>query len=155
MFQLYALESYMVFTDPQDIAVEASIDQQLGDTKLGRDCKRLAAAVKNGDEESAERIKRELDERAKKIQAEVRREKNVQLAKNVLSLTSKAVAIGAMIYSMINTKKENNKFNELLAKGNGATAADLNFINDCRMKSNRVNKASTIIDITSSVFSLL
>ena len=155
MFEDYVLESYQIYDDPDLIAIETSIEGELGNGKLARKEKRLLAAAKAGDRETAQKIKNEITEDAKKIQDAAKREKNIQLAKAAVGIAAKAVSIGAMIFSLINSGKESKEWNKITAAGNGATSQQVAYINSLRSRGDRVNRAATVVDIGANLINLL
>ena len=155
MFETYLLESYMISDDPEYIAIEASIEGELGNGKLGRKAKRLLSAAKNGDEKTARQLKDELTEDAKKVEAAARKEKNLQLAKSAIGIAARAISLGSMIYSLVNSGKESKEWNKITASGNGATSQQVAFINGLRNRREMVNKVSTGFDIASGLLSML
>lgn len=154
-YELYAFESYQIYDDPGFISMEASIEGDLGGTKFERDEKRLLAAVKAGDEESAKQIKSEIDAKAEAIRKEAQKEKNKQLVRSALNIAAKAASIGAWIYGMINSKKEGTKWAQITAGGNGATPADVAAINALRAKNSKVSNISTGVQITSNLVNMV
>lgn len=155
IYEAYAFESYQIYDDPSYIAVEASIEGDLGGTKFERDEKRLLAAVKAGDQEAAKQIKEEIDQKAELIRKEAKKERNKQLVKSALSIAAKAASIGAWIYGMINSKKESRQWAEISGRGTGATNAEVQAINELRRKSSRVSNINTGVEITSSLVNML
>jgi len=155
MMNLYAFESYQIYDDPSFIAIEANIEGDLGGTKFERDEKRLLAAVKAGDQESAKQIKEEIDEKAEAIRKEAKKEKNKQLVRSALSIAAKAASIGAWIYGMINSKKESAEWAKISNSPNGASAAEIKNINDIRARASKVSNVNTGVQITSNLLGML
>ncbi len=154
----YALEALTISNDPYIIAMEASIEDKLGDTKIARKEKRLVRAVQAGDQEKVDEIKKDIDEDVEKLKEAARKakiEKNLKLAHNIIQIAGAAAGLAGLIVSHRRETATNNYLNDLMERNNGSIPADVAGLMQAQNKDafvgNTVGRISSATSILSSI----